>query len=59
MIARSGNMQIAPMTPVKVIRGTVGDGRRALRLAAIAAVASRRVVARYNGGFRHRRENAT
>ncbi len=32
MIARSGNMQIAPMTPVKVIRG-VAAAHRPLRAA--------------------------
>ena len=51
MIARSGNMQIAPIAPVKVIRGACGRAR-----SSGVAVVSRVHGVTYNGGFRHRPE---
>ena len=50
MIARSGNMQIAPMAPVKVIRGR----RRRTWRAGRATARARRDAHWYNGGFRRR-----
>ena len=59
MIARSGNMQIAPMTPVKVIRGAAPRlGRCAVAERPLASLARDRGVA-YNGGFRHWPRDAT